>query len=560
MLEPHASAPLWRSGVARAAGALVLVGLGAALLLGALSDGVYHDDDICHYLFARDGIHNVNLLLHQWARPGYNLPTAVVAHAFGVAGTRVFSAVQTAVVAWLSFLIALRLVRSAGLPEWSAALAPLLVWAQPLTMTLAFTTLTETPAALYMALGVWLYLRGNRVWACAAFSAMFVTRYETMALGPILAVAVTYDALRAAGGNVWRALRTGWVWGSAAACFWAPLLYALAAYAAQLPEEGDPLRMFARGYSKEFGTGSPQFFLTIWPEAASLGVLILAATGAVRLHRRAWFPTALTVGLVALHSYLFWRGSFATGGYARFLVPLAGLLGALAAAGVGACWAAPRRLPAAALLLVAGGWWALELTSWGAFVIPPHLGRYWGEITLLPTILLVVGGALALVADEGVRRALARAGVVLAGGLIVAQVAVQVRPLSLLCDRHHIVCGDAVEAIAAGEFRDRPGLTQHVVIRFLRPATASAFSNEDALERWRAAGAGTLFFWDSKYCYKPHELPSTEALYAELHRLGRLAHESECDGARVQVFVRAPGEAPPEPATLATPLPTDGKE
>ena len=47
-----------------------LAGLSASIVLGLASDGAYHDDDICHFLFARDAWSSVHALLHQWARPG----------------------------------------------------------------------------------------------------------------------------------------------------------------------------------------------------------------------------------------------------------------------------------------------------------------------------------------------------------------------------------------------------------------------------------------------------------------------------------------------------------
>ena len=177
---------------------LTLGGLAVALLLGAASDGFYHDDDITHFLFARDAWTQPRSMWHWWSRPGYNIPTMLVAHFFGVLCCRFFSALQTAAVAFLAYLIARRLARYAGVPAYVAALAPALVWVQPLAMTLASTTLTETTAAVYVTLAVWLYLRGNRIWACAALSPAFVTRYETMALAPIVAGAVVYDCLRAA--------------------------------------------------------------------------------------------------------------------------------------------------------------------------------------------------------------------------------------------------------------------------------------------------------------------------------------------------------------------------
>ena len=117
------------------AAVLTLAGLAAAIVLGLLSEGVYHDDDITHYHFALDGWTDARAMLHWWGRPGYNLPTAVAAHFFGVTGCRIFSALQTAAVAWLAYCIARQIAGRGGDSGRWAALAPLLVWAQPLVLT-----------------------------------------------------------------------------------------------------------------------------------------------------------------------------------------------------------------------------------------------------------------------------------------------------------------------------------------------------------------------------------------------------------------------------------------
>ena len=510
-------------------------------MLALASDGVYHDDDICHFLFARDALAggklNANALLHQWARPGYNLPAAVAAHLFGLFGCRILSALQTAGVAALAFLIARRLTRRTGLSDRWAAAAPVLVWLQPLTMTLGITTLTETAAALYLAMGVWLYLRGSRVWAMGAFSALFVTRYETMTLAPLLAAFVLWDAHRESGGKTAAALRRPWVWGCGAAAAWAPAAYALGAWAADLPPEDSPLFMFARAYTGEYGSGAIWHFVSIWPEAAGIGGLALAAVGAIALHRRAALPAALCAALVLMHSLLYWRGSFATGGYSRFLVPLTAPLAALAAAGLGELWRARRRTAIAASLLLTAGWIALVIVCWEWLLperwrLPAKLSTAAAAVPLLAGVAILLAGAS--------RRALqvARAAAVAAAALVVVQAAVQIRPLRLENSPAHCVIGRALAELASSEFRDRRGISQHVMIRYLRKNTGVLFDNHDALEKWRSAEPGTLFFWENKYCSKPHEPDSTRKLRESMRRFGRLIQAHEEKGCVVEVYER----------------------
>ena len=156
----------------------VLAGLAVSAVLGLLSDGIYMNDDATHYFIAKAGVGDPVAMLSRWGRVGYTLPTAPVAHWLGFDGCRLFSAIQTALLALLSWRTARRLIG----PGFFAASAALLVWLQPLAFRLALTTLTETTGALYLMLAVFLYVRGNRLWACGAFSALFLTRDETLAM------------------------------------------------------------------------------------------------------------------------------------------------------------------------------------------------------------------------------------------------------------------------------------------------------------------------------------------------------------------------------------------
>src|SRR5262245_8867837 len=51
----------------------------ATAALGLASDGVYHDDDLTHFLMARWARWFPGYLLHIWGRPGFTIPVAAVA-------------------------------------------------------------------------------------------------------------------------------------------------------------------------------------------------------------------------------------------------------------------------------------------------------------------------------------------------------------------------------------------------------------------------------------------------------------------------------------------------
>jgi len=520
--------------------ALTLFGLAVAFVLIGLSDGFYHDDDITHFLFARDAWGDPVALWHWWGRPGYNVSTMFVAHFFGLAGCRAFSALQTAAVAYLAYLIARRIAGAAGLPARAAALAPALVWIQPAAMTLACTTLTETPAALYMAMGIWLYLRGNRVWGCAAWSAMFVTRYETAALAPVLAVAVIYDALRQANWKIAPALRTGWAWGCAAALLWGPLAYVAASAAASLPKEDSILYMFSRSYPTQYGSGRWGHFLVRWLMASGGGVVALAVAGAIRAGRRAWLVTALGLGLVGLHTVIYHYGLFASGGYARFLVPASAPVAALAAAGLAEAWRRGRHAGVEAVFFVLAG--AVAVASRYAYLAPKLLSIS----TLAPAaVVFVLAGSFMVVTRQGRgRHLLARAAAAVAIAVAAAQACGTIRPLTIAASPLNAALAECLRGTSRTRFADNPALTTHVLVAHIRPNSDVVDNPADAMDRWKRARPGTVFFWDSKYGREPGEFDRLGRLYAELELRGGMLTSHWVAGRGAAVFVRLPDRTP----------------
>lgn len=559
------------------AAAATLGGLAVSLALAYASDGAYHDDDICHFLFARDAWSDPNALLHWWARPGYNLPAALAARFFGLAGCRILSGLMTAATAWIAWLIARRILGN----RRAAALAPALVWLQPLALTLSFTTLTETPAALYLTAGAWLLMRGNRVAGCAVFSLLFVTRLETLALAPVpLLLFAVLDATPPAGrsgkspGRV-RAtefppgaafprpgalLRTllgtprNWVCGVVS--LWAPAAWCMASAVLRIDPGSSVLHLFSRNYSSEYGSGPAWHFLGVWPEAASYGLAALAVAGAFAAGRRGLLASVPAGAFLALQSLLFALGIFASGGYARFLVTLAGLVGALASVGLAAGLdAAPGRSRA-----------LLGPSALAALIIATVLVRPLAHPMVLVALaaLSLAYGLAASFSTGDRRRLLVRAFTVACVGLAVIQAALLVRPLNLEDSPLGSLVRDGV-GVASLEPRDsRTLFTQHVGAVYIRGAgTVHTGSNLDAQARWEAAPAGVLFLWDNKYCYKKHtptDLEESRRLWRSLHQRGRILYTGRKEGWAVILFERlAPDTAalsePPALETFATPWP-----
>ena len=502
---------------------LTLFGLGVAVVFSLLSDGVYMDDDITHYLFAYDGWSDTHALLHRWARPGYNVPLAPVAYWTGFLGCRMFSALQTALTAWLAYCIARRLMGRG----WIVALVPALLWMQPMVLRLATTTLTETPGMLYLTAGVWLYLRGNRILGCAAVSLLFITRDECLALAPLMGLAVLMDAYRGSGGSWKKAFlsrETRWAWACILALLWAPLAYVLAAVAVDLPLSASPLGLFARKYSSEYGSGAWYWYPLIWAEAVGVGLIVLGILGAMGLRGKGWLISTWVFGLLALQGVLFRFGLFASGGYSRFLVPVSGLLAVLAAAGmIHVLHAARENRPWRVLAVFALlGVWMMGIFLAFSWYVP------W--LVSLGGTAVAVLGMLAVVClwhRPAWRGRLVLMTIVAALALVAVHLGIVARPLMLDNSPVHKQLSTAMNSLQQKGLLDAPMITQHTLIAWKLSNARKVGGNLEGLDAWRAAKPGTIFFWESHYCNKPHEPETTQALIDGLERLGTKIYEED---------------------------------
>lgn len=311
--------PAVRPTLVAATGALL--GFGLSALMAFLSDGVHHDDDLTHLLFARWSFTHPEFLLNEWGRPGFTLLFAAPAQ-LGWLAARLFAGGLTALTAWLTYLIA----RRQGLPL--AAFAPWLVWLQPMTFTLSYTTLTETVLAFYLALAMWLFLRRAFALSAIALSLGLLTRHETAVWLPLWGLAL------------WR-VRAPWY--AIAALVWAPIAHNVlsAIFLGKWPF----LMFLTPVPTEEYGHGGWFSMLSRWVLAAGAGVLVLALAGGWHAARRPWGWLWIGAGLsyFLAHTLIFRFGLFASGGYHRFLVPIAPVVAVAAAETLGRFFDALRR-------------------------------------------------------------------------------------------------------------------------------------------------------------------------------------------------------------------------
>ncbi|MCA9255572.1 MAG: hypothetical protein KDA33_08030, partial [Phycisphaerales bacterium] len=312
---------------------LALVFSSVSLILGALSDGVHHDDDLTHFLFARWAWTFPGYLFHLWGRPGYTAPTALVAWIGDRQTAWHMARALSAFVTLIGAVLAADVGRQIGLRYWAWIVC--LCYVQPLNFLLSFTTLTENFTALYLVAAIWCLQRRRIAWGSALFSLALVSRVETVVLLPVWGYCVIAMARRAA-------IPRTRVFLAAITSLWAPIAQNIGHFACF---GTFPVSAYLRpsGSTEYLATG-PLAFLPQVLLAASPVVLLLAILGAGRVHRRgATSVVALAFVFLATHWLIKWIGLFASGGFARFVVAVAPLLAIAAAGGLETAMSALRR-------------------------------------------------------------------------------------------------------------------------------------------------------------------------------------------------------------------------
>lgn len=457
------------------------------ILLGLLSDGVHHDDDLTHFLMARWVRWFPTYLIHIWGRPGLTIPLSAVSW-FGDADTawhaaRVLSALVTAATA----LIAARLAARLGLRNaWLVVVA---CYLQPLNTLLSLTTLTENFCALYLIAAVALLHAGLPVRASAVFALALVTRHEAVILLPLW-----WAALVTARGG-----RRNWVF-PATIALWAPMLHnavfwlvfgrwpAGILFAPTGSTEHPALGLF--GYV-------PQALLAIPPVVAGL-----ALVGGIRFLRRDRWLIPLLAGLFFLtHAAITGFGLFASGGYGRFMVTVAPFVAILAVAGLEKIVQCVReRTPGGAHWLLPASIWPIGLLAFEverrAGRIPIHDTR---SIWALYAVSLAVIFTVFLSWRGSGRRwgpSVRRATVVLLVLTCVAQWASIVQPLRFRDDPHRV--REVVKWLEDASLQDAPLFTTNPWFSYFLNLVEHPRAHKNG-RLLATMPVGTIFVWDSRY-------------------------------------------------------------
>lgn len=350
----------------------------AALAIGfALAgDGFLEADACTHYLIARWALAEPHQLVSVWGRPFctalYALP-AVLAGRFGVQLTSLAVAIAIGLITW-------RVARGQGYrrPE----LAGLFLLAMPLVFLHAFSELTELPFALLVALGLWMYQRRQFFWLAVftglmplarpeGFGFLLLTagalvlhrRWWWLAVLPLPLIAWNHAGwvIHGSQGPWWNWLRSNWPYADKSMYAAGPLLH----FVGLLPVLVSPILFpglifgIWRSLHGVLNIALPRRLFASTPDDHRLRVQLVIVT--------------VPLGVLAIHSLLYWTGRMASNGELRYLLavaPMWALLGSLgwewAFARMG--WRSPVKWAAAGAMVPL----VLNFTVWGVLPLKSY--------------------------------------------------------------------------------------------------------------------------------------------------------------------------------------------
>jgi hypothetical protein len=338
--------PLYWAAFAAGLGWTILFWTRAAPLASAL------DDEIGHFLIARDTWTHPELLLNAWGRVG-TTASFVLPAAGGLGVARAAALAMSAG----TVLVTTQLARLVGVR--ALALVPVLLWFQPWFHQYANAVLTEVPFTLALMAGCWAALAGRESLASALFGLLPLMRHEGIA---VLGLWGLFLVVR----RRWRPLAPAAV----------PVLAYQGAFSLVLSKA--PFAMYLQGGMRGiYGHGGWLHY--VLPLGRSIGpvVALLAVLGVV-VHcrdRRLLLLAAPFVGLVLVETVIYRYGLFGSGGNADYLLPVAAfaavaaalgadrLIGAVAARSTGVVPRRPAVAPAALAAVLALGTAAYALRT-----------------------------------------------------------------------------------------------------------------------------------------------------------------------------------------------------
>ena len=349
-------------------------------------------------------------------------------------------------------------------------------------------------------MAVWLMVRGRPTWSAVVLSLCMVTRYELLVFVPLWALALRHRRAR---------------WPAYPLLLWAPVAHNLFGVLV-LPRW--PIGFILGATHPDlYGSGTPLSMMVKSMATSGPVVAVLAVVGVVMplswmLSRRSrpseWSPGLgnwLVPACYGLHllaqTVIYWRGLFASGGYARFLVstsPLAALC-ALTALNLILDGDQPlrRRLLWVVAIVVVLMWVGTELEANAA-------DETW-LFLIQPVRLLVRAMTVAVLIGIGWLQF--RPGRPAGMSLAVLAIVVTALPLAYLVRPHRLPAhtrqvADAIKWLRTSPYAGAPVIATNIWVSHFLDRGHNVVP-PDSTEILTGAAAGTVFVWDEEYSLSP---------------------------------------------------------
>src|SRR5690606_26220360 len=142
---------------------LTILTAGVYYIFSFFSDGFYQHDEAAHYISMRSFWYQPDIILGNWAKPGYKLFYVIPSLSDPYAVT-MLNCLFSAFTAYFVYKIAKELKLN------NALMAFVLMASQPLWIQLVFRNYSEIPTAFLLSLGLWFFFRKQWIWTSLVIS------------------------------------------------------------------------------------------------------------------------------------------------------------------------------------------------------------------------------------------------------------------------------------------------------------------------------------------------------------------------------------------------------
>jgi hypothetical protein len=466
--------------------------LGITLLVSAFyfmysffSDGFYQHDEAAHFINMRTFWYQPEIILGNWAKPGYKLLYVIPALAGPMAVT-LLNAMLSGFTAYFVYKIAKQL--KLRLPF----LAFFLMASQPLWIQLAFRNYSEIPTAFLVSVGLWCFFKQRYIGTALIVSYLTLLRQEFYIIGVLFGIFLLFN-------KEWKAIPF-------------MLLFPLIIHIWGWQTTDDPLYLISStlGTASTYKDAYPRLgfdhyfkmISTITGPLVIIGVLL----GFKQIWNQRWTPgyvlAALSLIYFLIHCVFNWQSvkiGASTGGNLRYLTVIAPSLSLLAVYGIQQWLQAQKREIMDWIIL--GGYALITLF----FLSYNHNNiAFTQEKSFVPIIFVLLFGAVLIWAPKK--------WVFPALGLIqIFYLGISVKPYQRSEEDKSVK--QVVDWAQKQGLFNKPTMTQHTLFYYFTGKVQQELGpknfNNIIQETVEEAPKGTIIFWDSHYSYRPKLRPTS---------------------------------------------------